>query len=394
VKGSIMSNTTSETASISPFTISIPQAALDDLRERLARTRWPDDVAGAAWSYGVDLGYLKELAAYWQQSYNWRAQEILLNQFPQFTADVDGVHIHFVHIRGTGSNPTPLILTHGWPDSFHRFHKISAMLTDPEAHAGNTEDSFDVIIPSIPGFGFSERRALSSAAVADLWAKLMTETLGYTSFVAAGGDVGSGITKELALRHPAVVRAIHLTDVGYPTGQEDASTLSAAEQEFAGFIQGWWFAEGAYAMLQMTKPQSLAVGLNDSPVGLAAWILSFVNTGAEAHLVEAAFGGRDALLTNLMIYWVTETIGSAVRMYAEDARASWSQQAGPTGRSTPPAGIALFPREAQFPREWAERSVNVQRFTIMPRGGHFAALEEPELFVQELRAFFGQFGRS
>lgn len=377
---------------LEPFAIAIPDATLADLRERLARTRWPDDVDGAGWTYGVDLALLKQLAAYWQQGYDWRTHEAALNRLPQFAATVDGVRVHFVHARGSGPNPTPLLLTHGWPDSFQRFHRVIPRLTDPQAHGGSAAQSFDVIVPSIPGFGFSERRALSSGAVADLWAKLMTEILGYPRFVAAGGDVGSGVTKELALRHPDHVAAIQLTDVGYPTGQEDPATLSAAEQQFAGFIQGWWFAEGAYAMLQMTKPQSLAVGLNDSPAGLLAWMLSFINTGAEGGQVEAAFGGRDALLTNATIYWATETIGSSVRMYAEDARAAWGEGAGGAQRSTPPAGIALFPRDAQFPREWAERSLNVQRFTCMPRGGHFAALEEPELFVQELRAFFGEHG--
>jgi pimeloyl-ACP methyl ester carboxylesterase len=375
---------------IRPFSISVPQSTLDDLRERLARTRWPAEAEG--WGYGTNVSYLKELVAYWQGGYDWRAHEAELNRFSQFTADVDGVSIHFIHERGSGPNPTPLLLTHGWPDSFYRFHKIIPLLTHPERYGGRAEDSFDVIVPSIPGFGFSERRAMSSGAVADLWARLMTEVLGYQRFVAAGGDIGSGVTKALALQHPALVGAIHLTDVGYPTGQEDNPPLSVEEQQFAAFIQGWWFSEGAYSMLQMTKPQSLAVSLHDSPAGWAAWTLSFVQTGAQDDQVEAAFGGRDALLTNLMIYWVTETAGSAARMYLEDARAGWSQE-GPQAltRSQAPAGIALFPREAQFPREWAERSVNVQRFVTMPRGGHFAALEEPELFVQELRAFFGQY---
>lgn len=373
------------------FTIGVPQVALDDLKQRLAQTRWPDDVEGAGWSYGVDLAYLKELVEYWQHRYDWRAHETALNRFPQFTAEVDGVNVHFIHARGHGPNPTPLILTHGWPDSFYRFHKIIPMLTDPGSHGGNPDDAFDVVVPSMPGFGFSERRALSSSAVADLWATLMSGTLGYTHFAAAGGDVGSSVTKALALRHPDRVSAIHLTDVGYPTGQEDFLTMSEAEQQFAGFIQNWWFAEGAYAMLHMTKPQAVAVGLNDSPAGLLAWMLSFVNTGAESNQVEAAFGGRDELLTNTMIYWVTQTIGSSVRSYAEEARAAWGQEGGAATHSNAPAGIALFPREAQFPREWAERSVNVQRMTSMPRGGHFAALEEPELFVEELRAFFGQY---
>jgi pimeloyl-ACP methyl ester carboxylesterase len=371
---------------IQPFTINLHQSILDDLRDRLERTRLPDQPDGADWSLGVNLEELKSLMAYWQTGYDWRKHEADLNRLPQFTAQVDGVNIHFVHLRGRGPNPKPLLLTHGWPDSFQRFEKVISRLTDPAQHGGKAEDSFDVIVPSIFGFGFSERRSMTSAAVADLWAKLMTDVLGYERFGAAGGDIGSGVTKELALRHPQLLTGIHLTDVGYPTGQEDFSTLSEAEQQFAQFIQGWWFQEGAYAMLHMSKPQAVAVGLNDSPAGLAAWMLSFINTGADSHKVEAAFGGRDALLTNLTIYWATQTAGSAARMYLEDARASYGAE--PEKRSQVPAGIALFPREAQFPQEWAERSVNVQRFTEMPRGGHFAALEEPELFAQDIRAFF------
>lgn len=378
----------SDSKKVIPFQIDIPKTELDDLHARLKRTRWPDQPADAGWSLGVNLEYLKELTDYWQTKYDWRKHENQLNRLEQFTTEIDGVKIHFVHRRGKGSNPTPLLLTHGWPDSFHRFHKIIPMLTDPAKHGGKAEDSFDVIVPSIPGFGFSDRKAMSSSAVADLWAKLMTDVLGYERFGAAGGDVGSGITKALASQHPQLLTGIHLTDVGYPNGQEDFTTMSEAEQKFAQFIQGWWFQEGAYAMLHMSKPQAVAVGLNDSPAALAAWVLSFVNTGADKNDVEDAFGGRDELLTNLTIYWATQTAGSSARMYLEDARASYAQQGSPQ-HSEVPAGIALFPREAQFPREWAERSVNVQRFTKMARGGHFAPLEEPELFVGDLRAFFG-----
>ena len=379
---------------IEPFTIDVPQATLEDLNERLARTRWTDDVEGAGWSMGANAAYLKELTDYWQQRYDWRKHEAELNALPQFKADIDGTNIHFVHVKGKGPNPTPIILTHGWPDSFHRFHKVIPLLTDPEAHGGRTEDAFDVVVPSIPGFGFSERKAMASSAVADLWAKLMTE-LGYERFAAAGGDVGSGVTLALSRQHPKRLIGIHLTDAGYPTGQEE--NLSEAEQAFAEFIQGWWFREGAYAMLQSTKPQTIAFSLNDSPVGLAGWILSFGSTGAGSddldNGIERAFGGRDELLTNIMIYWVTETGGSAARTYLAEAQGTeWG--APPPRRSDVPAAFALFPREAPTPRDWVARQTNLQRYTEMPRGGHFAPLEEPELFVDDLREFFGESSKS
>lgn len=379
------------TKTIQPFKINIPQATLDDLRSRLALTRWPDAVADAGWGMGTNLDYLKELVAYWQSQYDWRKHEAELNAFQQFKAEVAGVNIHFIHEKGKGKRPTPLLLTHGWPDSFYRFHKIIPMLTNPEQYGGKAEDAFDVVVPSLPGFAFSERTALPASAVADLWANLMSE-LGYERFAAAGGDIGSGVTLALARQYPDRVSGIHLTDVGYPTGQEE--NLSEAEQEFAQFIQGWWFREGAYAMLQATKPQSIAFSLNDSPVGLAAWILSMISTGAGAETldngVEAAFGGRKELLTNIMLYWVTETAGSAARMYLAEAQAAWGGAATNNGRSDVPAAFALFPREAPTPRDWVARHANLQRFTQMPRGGHFAALEEPALLAQDLRAFFAQ----
>lgn len=370
---------------VKPFKINVEQSVLDDLKNRLKQTRWPDADQDAGWSQGTNKAYLQQLVNYWVTTYDWRKQEALLNKFPQYTVEIDGITIHFLHIKGQGKNPKPLILTHGWPDSFYRFHKIIPLLTNP----GNADQSFDLIIPSIPGFGFSDRKPQSHAAVADLWKKLMTDVLGYKTFVAAGGDIGSGVTKALALRYPQQVEAIHLTDVGYPTGQEDFSTMTKEEQEFASYVQGWWFKEGAYAMVQMTKPQSLAYGLNDSPAGWAAWVVSFGSAGAPPEVLEAAFGGRDELLTNIMIYWVTQTIGSSARMYLVDAQAAYGEQQN-TGKSTPPAGISLFPREAQFPKAWAERSVNVSSYKKMPKGGHFAPLEVPEIFADELRSFFYQ----
>jgi len=299
---------------VQPFSINVPQAVLDDLHKRLARTRWPDEVDGAGWEYGVKRDYLKAYTDYWQNDYDWRKHEAELNQFAHFKADVDGVGIHFIHERGKGPNPTPIILTHGWPDSFYRFHKVIPMLTDPARFGGDPTLSFDVVVPSIPGFGFSDRKPMSQERVADLWVKLMNG-LGHDRFAAAGGDHGALVTMALGYKYPEVVTAIHLTDVGYPTGQEDFSALSPAEQEFASYIQSWWMQNGAYGMIQATKPQTLAYGLNDSPVGMAAWLMNLLG-GEFNTLID-----RDEQLTNTTIYWVTQTIGSAARIYYEGTHA-------------------------------------------------------------------------
>lgn len=373
--------------SIQPFQINIPQAVLQDLKERLAQTRWPDEVEGAGWDYGTNLDYLKGLVDYWQNKYDWCVQEAELNRFDQFRAEVSGTGVHFIYERGKGPNPIPIILTHGWPDSFYRFHKVIPMLTDPAGYGGDPNNSFDVIVPSIPGFGFSDRKAMTEDAVADLWVKLMTEVLGYETFAAAGGDYGTLITRSLALNYPDLLIAIHLTDVGYPDSSTNFSTLSPAEQEFAGFIQKWWMEEGAFNMVQSTKPQSLAYGLNDSPVGLAAWILSFMNARASMDL-EKRFT-KDELITNIMIYWVTETINSSMRVYYEMAHAMPAPNRGQ--RSRVPAAVAHMPLDAPLPREWAERNVNLKHFTEMPRGGHFSAWEVPDLYAKDLQEFFSEF---
>jgi pimeloyl-ACP methyl ester carboxylesterase len=362
------------------FKVSVSQQVLDDLKSRLQTTRWPGEAEGSGWHFGTSEAYLKDLVDYWLTSYDWRKQEAQLNKYPQYIADVKGVKVHFQYIKGKGKNSKPLILTHGWPDSYYRFHKIIPLLTEGE-------QTFDLVIPSIPGFGFSDKTALTTEAVADLWKELMTVNLGYEKFCAAGGDVGMGVTKALASKYSDVVAAVHFTDIGYPMGQEDPATMTEAEKQFAQFVQQWWYSEGAYAMVHATKPQSLAYGLTDSPTGLAAWILSFGSAGASPDILEGAFGGRDALLTNIMIYWATQTIATSVRMYKADAVAQWSG-AKPLEKSAVPAGLALFPREAQFPKEWAERFVNVVSFRKMSVGGHFAALEVPDIFATELRSFF------
>ncbi|MBA3869593.1 MAG: epoxide hydrolase [Anaerolineae bacterium] len=372
---------------VKPFTISIPQSALDDLQERLKRTRWPDEVPESGWTMGTNLAYMKKLVDYWQNKYDWKKHEAELNRLNHFTAEVNGINVHFIHERGKGPNPTPLLLLHGWPDSFYRYHKVIPMLTDPASFGGDANQSFDVIVPSIPEFGFSERKALGTDANGDLFAKLMTDILGYQTFVTAGGDVGSPISMSLALNHADILTGIHLTDVGYPDQTTDVSTLTPPEQKFATFIQGWWMKEGAYNIIQSTKPLSLAYGVNDSPVGLAAWIMNFICIAATGEEIEKRFS-RDELLTNIMIYWLTETIGSSFRIYYEIAHAAPSPNAGQ--RSDVPAAVTSCPWDAPLPREWAERKVNLQHFTEFPRGGHFIAWEEPELYAKDIQDFVRQ----
>jgi len=372
---------------IHPFTIAVADDVLADLRRRLAATRWPDEVDGAGWDYGANLAYLKDLVAYWRDGFDWRAQEATLNQYAQYRADIDGVSVHFVHERGRGPSPLPLIITHGWPSSFAQMLTIVPLLTDPARYGGDPADAFDVVVPSLPGFGFSDRpraRGMNGQRIADLWARLMTDTLGYRRFAAAGGDLGSPVTQRLALTHPDLVAGIHLTDVGFPT--VDRPDLSAAERRYLDAVRDWSAREGAYALLQRTKPQTLAYGLTDSPVGLAAWLVEKFRAWSDcAGDVERRFS-KDELLTTVMIYWVTETITSSVRLYYEN---SHLPPLTPEQRIDVPAGVAIFPKDLALPpRAWAERSLRVERWTEMPRGGHFAAMEEPALLVEDLRAFF------
>lgn len=373
-----------------PFQINIAQETLDDLRMRLAHTRWPDEIEGTGWEYGTNLSYLKELVAYWQAGFDWRAQEAALNRFAQFRTEIDGLGLHFIHERGRGERSLPLLLSHGWPDSFYRFYKVLPMLTDPEAHGGKAEDAFDVVVPSLPGYGFSDRptrKGVGQEKTATLLNRLMTETLGYERFGAHGGDVGSGITERLATAHARSLVGIHLLDVPYWhlfTAPPDDP--SKAEQQYLETGQQWSMTEGAYAMMQSTKPQTAAFGLNDSPAGLAAWLVEKFQSWSDCGgNVETQFT-KDELLTNLTIYWATETIRSSFTPYFEQ------EENPPENAWKPldvPTGIAIFPKDiVPAPRAYAERLYNVQRWTEMPRGGHFAALEEPELFVEDLRAFF------
>jgi pimeloyl-ACP methyl ester carboxylesterase len=380
---------------VKPFVIDVPQSTLDDLCGRLVRTRWLDGPL-EGWDGGIDPAYLRALAEHWLVGFDWRAQEAALNRFAQFRADVDGLGVHFIHERGRGERPFPLILTHGYPDSFARFVKVIPLLADPESHGGDAADAFDVVVPSLPGFGFSDRPRKPGFTfhIGGLWHKLMTRVLGYERFGAHGGDWGGVVTEQLARSHADAVVGIHMTDVPFWHLFQPPEDPSGDEKKFLARNEAWMKKEGAYALIQGTRPASLGQGLLDSPAGLAAWIVdkfyAWSDCGGD---IESRFT-KDELLTNVMIYWVTGTIESSFRPYydfANSGAVTWMREAFKqwVGSTSVPAAFARFPRDiSQPPREWAERFFNVQRWTEMPQGGHFAALEEPERLVEDVRAFF------
>jgi pimeloyl-ACP methyl ester carboxylesterase len=365
--------------SVEPFEVKVPQAALDDLRERLAATRWPDEIRDAGWDYGANLGYVRELCEYWLEVFDWRAQEERINSFDHFRAEVDGFGIHFIHQRGGGENPVPLLVLHGWPGSFYQMLKVIPLLADPAA-------SFDVVVPSLPGYGFSDRpkeRGMGASRTAELVHRLMTEELGYERYGTRASDLGAGVSQQLALSHPESLIGLHHNGTNPFVGQIP-DDLTEAEKEFVQSAQTWGFQEMAYAMEHSSKPQTLAYGLNDSPAGLAAWIVEkFWRWSDNDGDLEGRFP-RDELLANLTIYWVTQTIGSSIRFYYETAR-----DPGSWGRVEVPTAMMMSPKDMfPTPREWVERSYNVERWTDIDRGGHFLEWEEPELVAEDARAFF------
>lgn len=374
-----------------PFTVHVPDEVLADLRARIAATRWPSAAPGNAWEQGADLGYLRGLLAYWADGFDWRRREQALNAYRHFTLDLDGVPIHFVHHRARHGNGVPLILSHGWPSAFTEYVPLVAPLTDPAGH-GLTGPAFDVVIPSLPGYGFSGRPATPTTyrRVADLWHRLMRR-LGYRRYGAGGADFGAGVSTVLAMDHPDEVIGLHLTTIEPdPYHGEGAPPLTEAEERYLAHNEAWWRAEGAYKELQATKPQSLAYGLTDSPAGLAAWIVEKWRSWSDSGGDLDAHIDRDFLLELLTIYWATGCIGTSLRDYYDNRR--YPLQLGPDDRVRVPTGIAVFSHqfvpEGDPPREWAERGYHVHRWTPMPRGGHFAAAEEPDLVAQDILAFF------
>ena len=373
-----------------PFTAETDPAALADLRARLRATRWPDAPEDAGWALGTDLDYLRQLVEYWAEEFDWPAQEARLNELPRFRAQVGGHGIHFVHARAVGpTGPVlPIVLSHGWPDSFWRYTKVIGLLTDPGAHGADPADAFDVVVPDLPGFGYSDiptGPALNSIEVAGLWAELM-DGLGYARYGAAGGDIGSHVSRYLALDHPDHVAAVHRTDAGLAVFTGDPADLAPEERDWLQGGAAWGASEVAYAAMHRTKPQTAAFGLSDSPAGLAAWIVEKLRAWSDcAGDLESVFS-RDEILTNLTIYWLTGTIGSSMRMYNANAAIPPAQLAR---RVEVPSGFAIFPGDlVRPPRAWLERTANVVRATEPARGGHFAAFEQPELYAHELREFF------
>ena len=371
-----------------PFTAHTDPAALDELRTRLRATRWPDAPQDAGWSLGTDLDYLRELVAYWVDEFDWPAQEAALARLPRFRVTLSGLGVHFVHARAATPNALPVVLCHGWPDSFWRYSKVVELLTDPGAHGADPADAFDVVVPDMPGYGYSDRPAgppLDSIAVAKLWAELMN-VLGYDRFGAAGGDVGSHVSRYLALDYPEVVAAVHRTDAGLPLFTGDPADLTPEERDWFAGIAAWGAAEGAYGAIHRTKPQTAAFGLTDSPAGLAAWIVEKLRAWSDCDGdIERSFT-RDEILTNVTIYWLTATIGSSMRMYKANAAIPPAQL---TRRVDVPSGFSIFAGDVvRPPRAWLERVTDAVYLTEPARGGHFAPFEEPELYAQELRDFF------
>ncbi|HEY7039621.1 MAG TPA: alpha/beta fold hydrolase [Methylomirabilota bacterium] len=376
-----------------PFRIQVPDATLADLRERLARVRWPDQAPGAEWAFGSSLAYMRELVAYWKDRYDWRAQEAALNAFRQFTAPVAGIDLHFIHEEGRGPKPLPLLLSHGWPGSIWEFHKILPMLTDPARFGGDPADSFTVVAPSLPGYGFSFKPGQPRFGVvemADAFAALMTDVLGYRRFAAQGGDWGGFITTRLGLAYSDRLVGIHVNLLSLRRDIKPPAQPTPEEKQYLDDLARWLREEAGYQWIQGTRPQTLAFGLSDSPVGLAAWIVekfrAWSDCGGD---VERRFT-KDELLTNVMIYWVTGSINASFWPYYARFHSPWP--IGDGQRIEVPMGYSAFPKEiVRPPRSWAERMYTIKRWTDMPAGGHFGAMEEPAALAADLRAFFREY---
>jgi pimeloyl-ACP methyl ester carboxylesterase len=375
---------------IVPFTINVPDATLRDLKARLERTRFPQEIPGTGWDYGTDLAYLKSLVTYWRDSFDWRAQERALNRFPQFKTTIDGVEIHFIHVKSPVPNALPLAMTHGWPGSIVEFSKVIGPLTDPARSGGRPDDAFSIVAISLPGFGFSgkpQERGYSPEKMASIISTLMAR-LGYQKYGVQGGDWGGIISRLVAINDASHVAGLHLNFciAGPPPGVADPTAgVPPAEVQRREAREQYMANERAYQQIQATKPQTLGFALDDSPAGLAAWIVEKFRAwcDCEGGNVESKFT-KDELLTNITMYWATQSGTSSARIYYENRVAPPNPK-----RVEVPTACALFPKEISVPpRKWVEARYNLVRWTEMPRGGHFAALEQPDLLVTDVREFF------
>jgi pimeloyl-ACP methyl ester carboxylesterase len=379
---------------IDPFTVNVTDEVLDDLKQRISLTRWADDFGNDEWQYGTNGRYLHELLSYWRDNYDWRRHEQAINDLPHFRTAIDDVPIHFIHVRGKGPKPLPLILNHGWPWTFWDFRKMIGPLTDPQAHGGDPDDAFDVIVPSLPGYGFSTpltKTGLNPWSTADLWVKLM-EGLGYPRFATHGCDWGAMISAQLGHKYADRLIGTHITlmnPLDFATGG------SVPPEDFAPQESGWaqknrhfFAAEAGYFALQSTKPQTVAFALNDSPAGLCSWIVEKRRTWSDCGGdVETRFS-KDDLLTTVMLYWVTQSFGTSARYYYEAAHRPWQPAHTRFPVVEAPTAIAVFLNEVVLqPKRWAERYYNLQRWSVFPSGGHFAPMEEPQALIDDLRVF-------
>jgi pimeloyl-ACP methyl ester carboxylesterase len=367
-----------------PFVIDVPQADLDDLNERLRRTRWPDPETPGDWSQGVPLDYTRRLCEYWRDHYDWRATEARLNQFPQFTTEIDGLPIHFLHVRSPHPDALPLVMTHGWPGSIVEFGKVIGPLTDPTAHGGDAADAFHLVCPSLPGYGFSGKPAEPGwdvPHVADAWDTLMTR-LGYPRYAAQGGDWGSQVTTALGVRHADHLAGIHLNMVGAAPDPDTMNDLTEREQDALAAMRHYAKCDSGYSKQQSTRPQTIGYGLTDSPAGLCAWIIEKFWSWTDCDGDPANVLTWDEMLDNVMLYWLPATGASAARLY-------WESFGHPVRDQVhAPTACSIFPKEILRPsRRWAEKQFpNLHYWNELTRGGHFAAFEQPATFTTEVRS--------
>ena len=374
---------------IKPFILDIPDDTIARIKSRVAEYPWHEMPDDGGWDYGVNLDYLKEFCAYWVEDYDWRKHQQSINRFAHFKTPVDGIDLHYIHEKGSGHNPTPLIISHGWPGTIVEFLDFIDLLAHPERHGGDINDAFDVVAPSLPGFGFSGRppRPYGPRQMARVFNTLMTQTLGYDSYVAQGGDWGGAISSWLGYEHAPACKAIHINIL---TMRHKDGPQGPEEQMWADKFEHDQIMENGYRTQQATKPQTLSYAMMDSPVGVAAWILEKMNSWSDTtgNDVESVYT-KDQLLTNIMVYIVTRTFNTASWIYY-GRREEGERLLSPEGKRVEvPTGCALFPAEllAWPPRSYAERLYNVTQWTEMPRGGHFAAMEQPELLIQDIRKF-------